>query len=316
MSKWLKNILGVAILGVLLWYLVRHWEQLEALFNLTFLQLVTIYVLYFLVMLNITLAVQYLLKGLGVRTRFWDMLWLHNAALLLNYVPMKFGTLFRANYLKRHYGLRYTHFATFFLYITFLMTAMAAIIGLSVLVLFYGLGEYESKILAVVFLASIGGSLLFIFVPLPVPRGEGWFSTMLRNFLTGRSQISKEKKALVISLLYLVANFFLTAVRIGIIYHCISQKVHPGGYVILGALGFVALFIALTPGSLGVKELVLSFGAVALGVPFEVGLLAAMIDRAITFSYAFVLGGSCTVWLWHKSPADFKKTETASATEC
>jgi len=139
---------------------------------------------------------------------------------------------------------------------------------------------------------------------------------MLRNFLTGRSQISKEKKALVISLLYLVANFFLTAVRIGIIYHCISQKVHPGGYVILGALGFVALFIALTPGSLGVKELVLSFGAVALGVPFEVGLLAAMIDRAITFSYAFVFGGSCTVWLWHKSPADFKKTETASATEC
>jgi len=316
MSKWLKNILGVVILGVLLWYLVRHWEQLEALFNLTFLQLSTIYVLYFLVMLNITLAVQYLLKGLGVRTRFWDMLWLHNAALLLNYVPMKFGTLFRANYLKRHYGLRYTHFATFFLYITFLMTATAAIIGLSVLVLFYGLGEYESKILAVVFLASIGGSLLFIFVPLPVPRGEGWFSTILRNFLTGRSQISKEKKALVISLLYLVANFFLTAVRIGIIYHCISQKIHPGGYVILGALGFVALFIALTPGSLGVKELVLSFGAVALGVPFEVGLLAAMIDRAITFSYAFVLGGSCTVWLWHKSPADFKKTETASATEC
>ena len=117
MSKWLKNILGVVILGVLLWYLVRHWEQLEALFNLTFLQLATIYVLYFLVMLNITLAVQYLLKGLGVRTRFWDMLWLHNAALLLNYVPMKFGTLFRANYLKRHYGLRYTHFAILFLYI-------------------------------------------------------------------------------------------------------------------------------------------------------------------------------------------------------
>jgi uncharacterized membrane protein YbhN (UPF0104 family) len=316
MSKWLKNILGVVILGVLLWYLVRHWEQLEALFNLTFLQLATIYVLYFLVMLNITLAVQYLLKGLGVRTRFWDMLWLHNAALLLNYVPMKFGTLFRANYLKRHYGLRYTHFATFFLYITFLMTATAAIIGLSVLVLFYGLGEYENKILAVVFLASIVGSLLFIFVPLPVPCGQGWFSTMLRNFLTGRSRISKAKKALAISLLYLVANFFLTAVRLGIIYHCISQKVHPGGYVILGALGFVALFIALTPGSLGVKELVLSFGAVVLGVPFEVGLLAAMIDRAITFSYAFVLGGGCTVWLWHKSPVDFKKTETASATEC
>jgi len=63
---------------------------------------------------------------------------------------------------------------------------------------------------------------------------------------------------------------------------------------------------------LGIRELVLTFGAVVLGVPGKVGLLAAMIDRAIIISYAFVVGGICTVWLWHRSPADFKKPQENS----
>ena len=107
----------------------------------------------------------------------------------------------------------------------------------------------------------------------------------------------------------MAVNFLLTAVRLGIIYNSMGKNIHAGGYLILGALGFVVLFISLTPGSLGIRELVLGFGAVVLGVPLEVGILAAMIDRAIILSYAFVAGGVCTLWLWRKSPADFKEQQ-------
>jgi len=308
-GKWLKNILALIILGFLLWYLAGHWEQLKAMLKLSPGRLFVIYCLWFLLSLTSARVVQCLLNALKTKTVFWDMVRLHNATILLNYAPMKFGTLFRANYLKRHYGLSYAHFATFFLYIAFLMTATAAIIGLAVLLTIYGLGGYENKVLALVFAITIIASLLFLFVPLPIPSGQGRLSSTLRNFLTGRRRVSKERKTILIAVAYLVVNFFLAAARLWIIYNSMGKSIHVGGYLILGALGFVVLFIGLTPGSLGIRELALGFGAVVLGIPLEVGILAAMIDRAIIISYAFVAGGICTIWLWRKSPADFKEQQ-------
>ncbi len=311
-SKWLRNILGLVILAFLLWYLAKHWEQLKALFRLSPEQIFVMYCLWFLIALSSARGVQCLLNALKTKTAFWDMVKLHHATLLLNYVPMKFGTVFRANYLKRHYRLAYAHFATFILYATFLMTAIAAIIGLTVLLAIYGLSRYENKILAIVFTITIISSLFFLFVPLPVPTGQGRLSATLRNFLSGRSQISKEWKTILTVASLLGVNFLLEAGRLWIIYSSMGKNIHMGGYLMLGALGFVVLFIGLTPGSLGIRELVLGFGAVVVGMPLEVGVLAAMIDRAIIISYVFTAGSICTVWLWHKSPADFKEQQRNS----
>lgn len=309
MNKWLKNILGLVILGFLLWYLAEHWEKLKTLLKLNPKQLAVMYFLCFLNSLILARIIQQLISALKIKTGFWDMVRLHNAALLFNYAPMKFGTIFRANYLKRHYGLAYARFATFFVFITFLMTATAAITGLTVLLVTFGIKGYENKILAAVFLITTITSLLLLFFPLPIPKGDGRLSTILRNFLSSRSQISKEVKTIFIALILLSVNFLFTATRLGIIYHSMDQEIPIGGYLILGTLGFVALSVSLTPGSLGIRELILSFGAVVVGVPWEVGLLVAMIDRAVAMSYIFVVGGSCAGWLWHKSPTDFKKEE-------
>jgi len=271
--------------------------------------------MYFLCFLSTLVGarvVQCLVSALKTKTEFWDMVRLHNTAILLNYVPMKFGTLFRANYLKRHYGLPYSHFASFFLYITFLMTATAGAVGLAILVAAYGLAGYESKILAGVFAGTIICSVIFLLVPLPEPKGRGRLSAALRNFLSGRRQMAGERKTIFVSAALLTLSFLFTACRLAIIYHSMGKDIHPAGYLILGALGFVILFVALTPGSLGTRELVLGIGAVVLGVPLEVGVLAAVIDRAISMSYIFVVGGGCALSLWRKSPADFKEQQENS----
>jgi uncharacterized membrane protein YbhN (UPF0104 family) len=305
--KWIKYILGIIILTFLLAYLVQHRAELKALLKLSAPQILIMYLLCFLTSVASVPVVRSLLDALQIKTGFGDMLILNNAALLLNYAPMKFGTVFRANYLKRHCGLNYAHFATFFLYITFLMTLIAAAVGLAVLGGVYGLAGYESRILAGIFIVTIICSLLFLLIPLPTPKGDGRISTMLRTFINGRSQISKRRKAVAIAVVFVLITFVLTALRIGIIYHSMGREMHPAGYLILGAIGFVVLFVAITPGSLGIRELVLSCGAVVLGMPLEVGILAAIIDRAITACYAFTAGGACTLWLWYSSPKDFQK---------
>ena len=312
MGKWFKNILGLLIVAFLLWYLVGHWQQLKVLLRLGPEQLVILYLLCFLSTLVAARVVQCLVSAMKTKTKFWDMVWLQNTAILLNYVPMKFGTLFRANYLKHHYGLAYSHFASFFLYITFLMTATSTALGLVILVAVYGLAGYESKILAGVFAATVIASLILLFLPLPEPKGKGSLRTALRNFLTGRRQIGKARKTIVAAVAFLAINFLVTACRLAIIYHSMGKDIHPAGYLILGALGFVILFISLTPGSLGIRELVLGIGAVVLGAPLEVGVLAAVVDRAISVSYIFVVGGVCALSLWRKSPADFKKQQENS----
>ncbi len=309
MTKWLKNILGLVIMGFLLWYLAKHWEQLKALLKLGPKQLVGIYSIWFLAALVSGRVVQHLLMALRIETSFWNMVWLQNATSLLNYVPMKFGTLFRANYLKRHYGLAYTHFATFFMYLTFLMTATAAVAGLTVLLVIFGLKGYENRILAVVFAITIICSILFLLVPLPVPKGQGWLSTVVRNFLSGRGRISQAKKAVFTTVILLAVNLLLSAVKLAVIYRSVGVKIHPGGYLILGALDFVVLFIGFTPGALGIRELVLSLAATVFGIPLQVGVLSVMIDRAIAVSYTFTVGGICAIWFWHKSPADFKEQQ-------
>ncbi|KPJ66840.1 MAG: hypothetical protein AMJ43_06700 [Coxiella sp. DG_40] len=313
MGKWFKNVLTLIILAFLIWYLAGHWQQLKVLLKLSSKQLAVMYLLCFLLNSINARVVQQLVSAMNTETGYWDMVRLQNAAVLLNYVPMKFGTIFRANYLKRHYGLAYSRFATSFLYITFLLTATAATVGLIILLTVYGLGGYSSKILATVFVTAIIGSLLFLFTPVPIPAGRGQLSSALRNFLTGRNQISKSWKTICICVVLSTVNFILTGVRLSIVYHSMGKGIHPAGYLVLGALGFVTLFIALTPGSLGIRELVLGAGATALGVPLQVGIFAAMIDRAIAISYAFVVGGSCAIWLWRASPADFKEKQNDSS---
>ncbi|MBU2457968.1 MAG: flippase-like domain-containing protein [Planctomycetes bacterium] len=307
MLKWLKHILGVAILAFLIWYLAGHWQQVRVLLKLSAAELIIIYFVCFLGTLNGAAFNVSILRPMGAKVLFWDMVMLQNTSVLLNYLPMKFGTFFKANYLKRHYGLKYSHYGTFAVYLTLVLSAVASLAGMIVLALFYGLADVNKQILAGIFLISFVFSCLLIFLPLPVPKGVSKPAVVLRDFLLGRKAITQDRKVLLITSGLLFLNFVLTSVRLGVIYHSMDKDIHPAGYLVLGAMGFVMMFINLTPGALGIREAVLGAGAVVLGIPLEAGITAAMIDRAVVLSWVFVVGGGSSGWLWYKSPADFKK---------
>src|SRR5450756_1387631 len=127
--------------GLLLWYLANHWDSLKGLVNL---KLSTISYLFVTMTVGVVVGsytIQHLMATFGIRPGFGEMFHLHNATILLNYMPMKFGTLYRANYLKRHYGLIYAHFTVLFIYLLILMTMAAAFVGLIVLLTVYGLNQ-------------------------------------------------------------------------------------------------------------------------------------------------------------------------------
>ena len=310
--KWLKSILAAGIVGFLCWYLARYWGELKVLVKFRASELVILFLLCFLVAALNARIIKNMLKVLGVRTRFWEMAWLEHAAQLLNYAPMKFGTLFRAHYLKRHFEFDYSSFAACFAYMTFLMVGSACGLGLAALSIGLGFGAYESRVLGLVLGVLTAGSIAMLIIPIKEPVGNGRFSRWLRMFLSGRGQLGRARIDQVLSTSLMILNFIVGALRIGIIYKNLNVDVDLAGYFILGSLGYVSLFVGFTPGSLGIREVVLSFGAVVLGIPLEVGVLAAMIDRVVVMVYIFSAGGMCTLYLWHKSPADFKETKAVA----
>lgn len=307
--KWIKSTLAAGIVVFLCWYLAQHWPELKVLVKFRPMELITMFLLCFLIAGLNARVVQNILKVLGVQTRFWEMTCLEHAAQLLNYAPMKFGTLFRAHYLKQHFGLEYASSAAFFAYMMFLMVASACGLGLASLGLGIGFESNKSKILGSILSVLTASSLSMLFIQIKEPIGNNRFARWFRAFLSGRIGISKSRNDLVISTIILILNFFFGALRIGIIYNSLNVDLSFSGCLVLGSLGYVTLFASITPGSLGIREVILSFGATVLSIPLEIGVLVAMIDRVIVMVYIFSIGSMCALYLWQTSPADFNETK-------
>lgn len=305
--KILKYIIAFVILGFLCWYLSGHWQQLAEITHFAAYQVVGMYVLCGVSTLVSAITVQIILKSFRKTTGMLEMFHLSNAVSLLNYAPMKAGTLFRGVYLNKHYGLGYSHFASFFVYMTILTGASASLLAAAAMFVCLNLSEPKIKITTLFFAAAAVVLGLILFLPLPTPKGQNKWLVFWGRFLDGKKLISSNPAAVVKAGLLMMVFSLLTAVRLGVIYAGINQSVNPAGLLVFGALDCLSLFISFTPGSLGLRELLFSAGAAGLGISLEVGMFAAMIDRAVLVIYAFTAGAASTLILWRKTPSDFKE---------
>ena len=187
MIRWVKLALALCMVGLLLGYLSKHWSELAILMHIRLGSVVALYVLLGVTTFTSTLAALPLLRALNVRVDAWDLLVLQNATYLFNYLPMKMGTAFRAEYLKRRYDLSYARFSVLFLSTAVLMSASCAAVGLPALILTYGLTTVSARLLGLAFTGLAAGALTLLLAPLPVPAGDGKLSKILRAFLQGRA---------------------------------------------------------------------------------------------------------------------------------
>ncbi|MCK4998524.1 MAG: flippase-like domain-containing protein, partial [Anaerohalosphaera sp.] len=278
MLKWFKNILGIIILAFLVYYLSQHWHQLKVLLKLRPLDILALYFLTAIGTTNNARIFQLLLRQLNAHLPLPKAVLLQSATRVLNYIPMKFGTVFRVNYLKRFYGLSYTDSITVLSHLALLTAFTAGLIGLVSLVSEYGLQGNDNRILALAFLGLSTTASVFYFVPFPVPKAENKFTKIFKKFITGRQSISRNLKTTSLCIAHFVLTFVMSSLRFWIIYRTMDVDISPVGCLVLGAVGFGSVVLGLTPGSLGIREVLLGSAAVVIGIPLEVGILAAMFD--------------------------------------
>ncbi|MCK5580048.1 MAG: flippase-like domain-containing protein [Candidatus Omnitrophica bacterium] len=312
LSSILKHCVAIAIICFLSLYLIKHWHALKSLSNFTFPKIALMYAITLAASFIAGLAAKILLSSLDTKVKLRDMILLYNTVSLLNYIPFKFGTLFRANYLKKHNNLKFAHFGTFFIYQILIMTFTISVLGSIILLSICNIHTWSVQILLAIFIMASIISFIFLFIHIPFLPHKNKLAHIINNFLKGRNNIIKNKKIIFVYAFLMNINFILGALRLSLIYESLGQNAHPAGFLILGAAGYLTMFISLTPGSLGIREIVLGSTSEVIGIPIRIGIPAALFDRLIAITFSFVIGGICTIILWNKNPKDFKRIKSTT----
>jgi hypothetical protein len=209
------------------------------------------------------------------------------------YLPARGGMVVRAAYMKRVYRLPLSQYAALSVLMTGLSIAVAALLGIvGVIVLLVSDGSVDGRAIvtfAGLGLASLGGMALAIFVSGRIS-STGRFAEVARGFRSGADLWFHSRNRLFIFLGWTVILFATQAVRLWLSFAAVGVRPDIGSMLTIQALALVAFVLALTPGTIGLKEGAIVFAASLLGIDPNLALLASLIDRAASLLVTFGVG--------------------------
>lgn len=293
----LLNSVGFVILLWFFGYLWSNRELFYSLKNVPFSSILAILVLVFLNWVVVSSQSLLLFRQLGTKIGFFECLALTLASTFANYLPMRVGTFVRAHYMKVKYQLDYSQFGSVVSMRLVLTLAACGACGISVFILFF---EFSFNFLPLIILFSLiilVPALVLFYLPVSVSAKHPvvliWnkFSEGVSN-LRSRPIVTAVCLALVVLQLIFVGARFLIAAQIA------GHEVNFQEIMMLVSIATIAGFLAITPGGLGVREVLMGYGATLVGTSFSLGLLIGTIDRVLLLCLTLVFGGSCFVYIW------------------
>ena len=269
MKKHLKPIIAVVLLvataSAFIWYLRGHPELITQLRNVNPLILALLILCYSIWFIALAVVLQISLRMYNKQMSAQENVLLSAYSSLINFFgPGQSGPGLRGIYLKKRHNLRIKDY----IFATLIYYACYAVI--SALMMFVGSRPWWQTILLV--LLAGGGSAVIL----------QWYAK--------KSQIA-EKPAFI---KYTGWMFIATAVQLiaqaviyGIEIHAVSNNVSLGQIISYTGAANFALFAALTPGAIGIREAFLIFTQNLHHISNSVIVAANVIDRA---AYIVLLG--------------------------
>ncbi len=278
-------------------YFRANDQELARLNNFTMVQFTSIMALYVLGTIIRSLEMKYILARLNTIVGMLETTALIVYTTILNYVPMNAGLFVRANILKQHKSLPYASYIALMSAITLLTMMTASLLGL----LSLGLAlNAESQAMATNSLSAryllVSLFLVGILIPLAIiysparllKRHQGWWQNRLQTMLLGLNQL--RGNALVTTGVFAAFKLLMIAGRFWICFKVISLECSFQVALLFSAVTSLLLVVNLTPGGLGVRELLTASLAELVGMDFSDGLLAASLDRVVGIIFLAITG--------------------------
>lgn len=293
----LSNILTLVFLAAFVWWGLNNRDVFEALKDVTIWALLAIG--FGKMMVNVVngLFTKWTVEAFTKKLKLGEGIYVAILSAIGNYFgPLLGGASIRAIHLKKSHNLSYSKFtstvAGYYL-IIFIANSIIAIVSILLLE-----KSKQTVPLLVFFTAWLAVLVALTFVRLP--RRSRWdrFAKhkSIRYLVTAIYDIEEgwhilvKNKNLMFRLMLLgfsgfVITFLLTLVEFNSI----------GAHISLPALGLytslvtVSMLLSLTPGAIGIRETILLFVSVTLGVSHEQIIQVAVIDRGVNFVVLLLL---------------------------
>jgi uncharacterized membrane protein YbhN (UPF0104 family) len=273
MKKHVKVMLTVLVLALTVasfsYYLHKHPEVIDQLKHMPLLTLASILALYgvwFIALVLITRSSLYLYnKRMGVQENF-----LFNAySSLINFFgPGQSGPLFRGAYLKKRHNLGVKPYL-------FTLLVYYAFYGvISVMLMAIGTRPWWQT--TVLIIGAAGGSFVVV----------RWWKNKNKNKM-GDSQLTLSPRTLGLLFAATVLQITVQAVIFGIELHNVNAHASIGQVLSYTGVANLALFVAITPGAIGIREAFLAFSQNLHHIGGNAIVAANIVDRA---SYIVFLG--------------------------
>ena len=237
-----------------------------------------------------TLEFTYMLRRLGVREPFGEGFLLTGAGFLLNHLPFNAGFIMRAVVLRRDHALPYSS------YVSLTMVNAVVNIGVGALLGAIGLslGERSSHVSSLVIgglVALLAASILSLYLPaLPVPGGSNVVARQVRNLARGVTLLRGNGAAVAFMALLAFSKIVFIALRLAICFNLLQRPLSAVGTLLVAVVQNLMAIVNVTPGNLGLREIVVSVMSAEFGTSQSIGLAAASIDRVVSLLYAVTVG--------------------------
>lgn len=232
-----------------------------------------------------------LYRAQGMRIGLLENWMVFTAGQLGNLLPGQVGTLYRFRYLKVVHDFSYSRSGSSFganLVITFASSAVSGLIGLTGVVL---TGGTATPWIIAAFVALGIGSCLFVLVPMPhVPWLKATPARVWRGFRDGWEDLRRQPRVALEVLALDLTKYVLVAWRFQVSFSLLGVDEPLWYFLVIAPAAGLAGALSFTPGGLGFREAFVTAAAVGMGSEFDVGLLAATVDRGVMLATSLVLG--------------------------
>ncbi len=302
---WLMLLITTAFLFYGIFY-KKEW--LEPLFLLSWLSLLYLIILKILVQLSHGMRLNFQTQMFDLKLEVGEWLGLSSVTTVLNIItPAKLGVLSRAYYLKSRYQLDYSS------YLKLLLIGNFTYIAINASVAVLGLVIYRESLTQVyqdwyVMLAL----LLMVIVSFPALKKSlennreikshtpGAPGSIFANYLKSVIQLMSNRRYFI----YLVSELVLTVVKAISLFACVLAMGGSVGFpllVTITGLLSVATVFNITPGNLGVTEVITVYLLVVIGLPTEIAISVAILSRVLSIFSQIAIANLCSPFLKSKA---------------
>lgn len=215
--------------------------------------------------------------------------------------PLRGGAGLRAIYMKKIHNLSYSHFfaSLFGNYLIIFVTASILALITSI-ILFIKNGAYNLP-LSLAFFAIFFISVTFIIFPKTFKK-ENFITQKINKVINGWREILKHPKIIPKLVFISLLQFIISALAIYAVFMGLDKEITILKALYLSTITVLAVFINITPGSLGITEGLYMISSNVLEITPAFSLLVALILRAANTVTLLTLGPIANYKLLSRKP--------------